>query len=202
MFVRGHLLSYARFIGVDAGEVVRLYERDWEPVSSPIEHLDLRDRRAKRPPRARWFRAAVMAAAVLIAVSAVGLIHGPGTKPAAEPGLGSLPQEGLSLAAGQTMPLDDPDQVEGKVPLSGGVAPVTLMLSLSDRSWVEVVADGRTVVAEVLPAGTHRTFSASGSARITLGNAGSATLVSNGEPVTLPAEGVWTETFRADHPRP
>jgi cytoskeleton protein RodZ len=62
----------------------------------------------------------------------------------------------------------------------------SLTLRLSEESWVEVLdADGERVEYGLLPAGTERSYAASGPLSVHLGNAGGATVLADGKVVEL-----------------
>jgi hypothetical protein len=65
-------------------------------------------------------------------------------------------------------------------------------LTISERSWVEAIADGETVFYGFLT-GEARTFRADRSLLIKLGNAGGARLVVNGEEIQQVTTGVTGE---------
>lgn len=58
--------------------------------------------------------------------------------------------------------------------------PVQVDIQLKAQSWVEVEADGKVTLAEVLPEGTERTLTANSQLRIRAGNAGGVLLAHNG----------------------
>ncbi|MFN2641154.1 MAG: helix-turn-helix domain-containing protein [Actinomycetota bacterium] len=187
VFVRGHLHSYARSLNLDTGDILEAYDREFDG-GNPIEMLDRRERSAKRqrPPRPRWLLAAAFAASVLIGVSAVGLVHGPGQKRAGELSLPDLPRRLEALA---------PASRNNPIGTTAAAKPLTLVVAVTGRCWVEIVADGKVVLSEVLDEGGTRTISASKALKVTLGNAGIAKLTFNGAAVALDATGVWSGSF-------
>ena len=187
-FVRGHVLSYARFLGLNDEDVAALYDRDHADPASPLQQLDRRVRIAKRPPRPRWLLAALVATCGLIAVSAVGLLHGPGEKPVAHTSLPSLPPSTAQAGA----PSASVDAERSTAAPSG---PIALGISVTSRCWMEIVADGTTVFSGVVPAGGTRAFTATTTLDVTLGNAGVATVTFDGAPVAVQAKGVWHGRF-------
>jgi len=58
--------------------------------------------------------------------------------------------------------------------------PIQVDIKLKAQSWLEVEADGKVTLAEVLPEGTERTLTANSQLRIRSGNAGGVMLVHNG----------------------
>jgi cytoskeletal protein RodZ len=196
-FVRGYLHSYARSLGIDPSGILDAYEREFAAgEQSPIRHLDNTIRVAKKPPRARWLLAAIVTGAVLTAVSAVGLLHGPGERPAAHTANAALPSlppsneaPAASRGASQVQAAGAPAQAQ----ITG--AQFALGLDVSKRCWVEVVADGQTMFSGILGAGAERSFTAYKTMKVSLGNAGAVALTFNGVRVPLDASGVWTGTF-------
>jgi hypothetical protein len=75
--------------------------------------------------------------------------------------------------------------------------PVELDMKLTAQSWLEVEVDGKVKLAEVLPEGTERTWTADKQIRVRAGNAGGVLVAHNGgKPVQLGAPGaVEEETF-------
>lgn len=194
-FVRGYLHSYARTLGIDPSGILDAYEQEFageEP--SPIRHLDKTVGVAKKPPRARWWLAAIVTGAVLTAVSAVGLLHGPGERPVAgKAALPSLPPSNEAPAAsrGGTQVIQAP-ATTAVIPNGEQFA---VGLTVTKRVWVEVVADGETQYSGILGAGVERSYSAFKTLKISLGNAGAVALTFNDVRVPLASGGVWTGTF-------
>ncbi|WNZ26573.1 helix-turn-helix domain-containing protein [Leptolyngbya sp. NK1-12] len=58
--------------------------------------------------------------------------------------------------------------------------PVRVDVKLTAQSWLEVETDGEVKLAEVLPEGTERTWTADKQVRIRAGNAGGVTIAHNG----------------------
>lgn len=194
VFVRGHLLSYARFLSLDPSDILEAYEREFEDgTPSPLEELDRRVRVARKPQRPRWLLAAALASAVLAVVGAVGLLHGPGERTSAVDVLPTLPRLNEPAPASRSNAVAD--ALADRVPLQASTVPIHLTLSVTGRCWVEVVADGETILAEVLGAGSVKDLTAVRTLKVTLGNAAAATLSFNGVPVALAPSGVWTATF-------
>ena len=65
-------------------------------------------------------------------------------------------------------------------------APVVAKVTVSDRSWMRVVADGGVVFEGILETGSEETWIAQGSLTIRVGNSAGVSLTFNGnEPITL-----------------
>ena len=66
-------------------------------------------------------------------------------------------------------------------PAPAATGPIQLVLNAIEPVWVTAIADGKTVLAEVVPAGSSKTIVASKGARLTLGNAGGVDITFNGK---------------------
>jgi cytoskeletal protein RodZ len=62
----------------------------------------------------------------------------------------------------------------------GSDKPVQVQMRLTAQSWIEIEADGDVKLAEVLPEGTERSWTANKQLRVRAGNAGGVTLAYNG----------------------
>ncbi|MBD0336099.1 MAG: DUF4115 domain-containing protein [Cyanobacteria bacterium Co-bin13] len=89
-------------------------------------------------------------------------------------------------AAPEPVPVPTPEAT----PEPTSNAPVVADLSLRDRAWISVVADGQKVYEGILESGAEETYEAQTSLRITSGNAGGVALSFNGNtPVSMGASG-------------
>jgi cytoskeleton protein RodZ len=66
-------------------------------------------------------------------------------------------------------------------------APINVSMKAREETWVEVKADGKTLLSAVLPAGTERSFKASERIEVKLGKAAGVELSYNGKTVQNPA---------------
>lgn len=172
---RGHLHTYARYLGLEADSLAREYRRRFEHSEpSPIERLNEQVKESRRPPKPKWLIAALLSSAVLIAASLTGIVRGPGPRTPAPAGpLAKLPS---SLEA-SNQPTSAPTAVVPAVPVS----PVSISLVASGRSWLRVTLDGEVAFEGTLTAGTTKSFSGTERIDVVIGNAGAVRLVVNGE---------------------
>lgn len=174
-FVRSHLLSYARFLGIDPTDIVGEFERRAEPSPSPIEELNRQERDAKKPPRAKWWIAAAFSGALLAAAAVVGVLGGQGERPAASSS--ALP----SAPPAVTSPSPD-----GLVPPAE--ARVRLAVEVVSDTTMSVSADGAQVFEGTLEAGTTRTFRARRTLEVVVADAGAVRFTHNGDELGPPGE--------------
>jgi hypothetical protein len=177
---RAHLHSYARFLSLDAAAMVRDYTKRVEGSEpSPIEHLDERDRSAKRPPKPNWLIAGLVAAALLIAASLTGIVRGPGPRTASSGNGNALP----TLPASSTQP-----NGLASAPAAAAASPITLVVVAQGRTWVRALADGTLVFEGSLDRGASRTINGTDAIDLTVSNAGMVRLILNGRDLGRPGK--------------
>jgi hypothetical protein len=162
--VRRSLHSYARFLGLDARDVVAEFEHVHGESPSAIEELDKADRIAKRPPRAKWLVAASACSALLIAASIAGVLGGQTQRPSARAPIGGVVQPRL-------------DSTTASRSRTGTVA--MRVVALRD-SAVRIFADGVKVFDGIIPAGAARDFAARATIDIAAADGGAIELTVNG----------------------
>jgi cytoskeletal protein RodZ len=172
---RGHLHTYARYLGLEADALAREYRRRFEHSEpSPIERLNEQVKEARRPPKPKWLIAALLSSAVLIAASLTGIVRGPGPRtPSQSDSLAKLPS---SLAA-SNQPTTVPTAVVPAVPAS----PVSISLVATARSWLRATVDGVIVFEGTISSGLTKSFSGAERIDVVIGNAGAVRLLVNGQ---------------------
>jgi hypothetical protein len=184
---RGHLHSYARFLSLDANAIIRDYvERFEHSEPSPIERLNERHKEAKSPPKPNWLIAGIVAAALLIAASILGVVRGPGPRTAPSASRAGLPT--LPATAGPTAEATAPA-------VAPNAPPITFVVVAEGRSWVRIVADGALVFEGTLATGVSKTFAGNEAVVVVVGNAGSVRLILNGRDLGPPGKA--GQVFRA-----
>jgi len=164
-FVRSHLHSYARFLGMDPQEVLDEYEARTMDAPSAVEHLDRQERAAKRPPRAKWLIAAAVCGTMLFAASAAGLLGGHTDRPSARSLIaGALPPRLERGAASRSRPTG----VEMKV------------TAVADTQ-LRIVADGVQIFEGIIPSGAVRSFAARSSLGVAATDGGAIRVDVNGK---------------------
>lgn len=185
---RGHLHTYARYLGLEADALAQEYRRRFEHSQpSPIERLNEQVKESRRPPKPKWLIAALISSVVLVAASLTGIVRGPGprTTPAGN-ALATLPAS--NEATGQ--PTADASAV-APVPTS----PVTIVVVAQGRSWLRAMVDGTLVFEGIVAAGASKTFEGTEQIDIAIGNAGAMRLIVNG--VDLGPAGGSGQVYRA-----
>jgi hypothetical protein len=192
-YVRGMLLSYARWLRLDADEIRAEFDRTYGPPSalSLAEIVPEPAARAPRPPRNQWVIAAALAAGVLLILSLAGIVHTPGSRQVAPPP--PVPQSPAPKVLAQAPATAPPGQPGINLTVS----------AVSDRSWVRVESDSDQAhpFQGIIAAGASRTFQANSSIKVTIGNIGAVRLNLNGRDLGkpgAPGQTVGTFTFTPD----
>jgi hypothetical protein len=164
-FVRSHLSSYARFLGIDPADVVTEFDSGLdEPLPSSIEELERVRKGARKPPRAKWLAAAALSGVTLIVAAVSGVLGGQAERPAPD----------LAAAAVVVPPAVEPG------PVTAAEARVSIRLEAIADTQVSVTADGEQVFEGILAEGDARTFRALRRLEILAANGGTI-LLANGD---------------------
>jgi hypothetical protein len=127
----------------------------------------------------------VVAAILVCAGAYYGLAHLPSRAGSAVPAPGS-PKPADTAVAKTPLPTpavkaDTPPAEQPNVLPLQPAAAIQLVIKANGPVWVTATADGKTVVSEILNPGASKSVAATGSARITVGNAGVAEISFNGK---------------------
>jgi cytoskeletal protein RodZ len=104
---------------------------------------------------------------ILVGSTGQAVTSAPGTASAVKP---TTVRTGLNAVNSASRPLDRLD----------GDQPVRVEIKLTAQSWLEVEVDGDVKLADVLPEGTERSWTAKSQLRLRAGNAGGVMLTYNG----------------------
>jgi cytoskeleton protein RodZ len=186
---RGHLHTYARYLGLEADALAQEYRRRFEHSEpSPIERLNEQVKESRRPPKPKWLIAALVSSVVLVAAALTGVIRGPGPRmtPAGN-ALATLPAsaEATGRPTAEATAVVPPAQT----------SPVTIVVVAQGRSWLRAMVDGTLEFEGIVAAGTSKTFDGSEQIDISIGNAGAMRLIVNG--VDLGPPGRAGQVYRA-----
>ncbi|GAB4378042.1 MAG: hypothetical protein Kow00121_29050 [Elainellaceae cyanobacterium] len=183
----------------------------YDPVPQPIAVMDapasprkVFSRRSSSPAYAPYLGAAAIAVAIL-----GGLIFlfsrqpqppEVATPPASEPDtaensapapsspIAAAPASGTAAPASPSSPVASPSPTTSPAPASTAAspsprsnAPVALNVSLTDRSWLQVVVDGEVEFEGILEKGEQRNWTAQRQITVVAGNAGAVMVASNNQ---------------------
>lgn len=124
----------------------------------------------------------LMVGVIVLIGGGIGLVLGRGQNPQTAD-LPESPPEAVTPAEPEPPVVPEPEPEPEPVALE---APIVVAVRLTERSWLSVVADGRTVYEGTSDSGYEETWTAQNSLVFTTGNAGGVSFSFNGEdPVVL-----------------
>ncbi|HEX4954398.1 MAG TPA: RodZ domain-containing protein [Thermoanaerobaculia bacterium] len=209
VFSRGFLREYAKYVGLDADEVVNHFLSAYQEVEAEQAP---EEPRAPRTSGNQWLYnlllfAAVAAVLVLVALIAfradrrdseelAQVVARPAETPAVAspaPAEAARPQptETASTAAAPPEPVPPP-AAEPLAPTEGApppVAPLVVNLDFAENCWVEARIDGRRYNQQEYAHGESLLLTAQESVELTLGNAPAVRILVNGKPFPVPPSG-------------
>jgi cytoskeleton protein RodZ len=202
VFVRGHLRSYARLLGLAEDVVLEAY-RVADPSSEAAPRI-ARDREKPLGPSPGPFAVAAGIGVVLFALVALFV----GSEPAAPPAAGPASGPGVTAPGLSTVTVPPPASPPASPPAAAAPVPVTRRIEFvfTATSWVQVEAGGERVLDGEFPAGVTRTVEVAPPVDVTLGNAPAVRVVVDGSPYALPPgaqpAGSNVARFRLEAPAP
>jgi cytoskeleton protein RodZ len=187
IFTRGFIRAYAKYLGLDEESVLAEYQLAAHPRSEPDLSRLVASRRVPSRKGSRGLLIALLLAVVMIAggyllyryARRAPQLTGRAAAPAATP-------EPAQAAAPQTEQPTPAVTGGGSTPSPAEYVPeagdgLVLQIAATERSWVAVDADGKTVLQRVLSPNEIQTLKAKESFDITTGNAQGIILTLNGE---------------------
>jgi len=194
-YTRGFIKIYARELGLDPGEVLRLYEQDMLHCRRWGAQQELICRKPKR--RARLFVACALVAcgaAALVWFMSLdrtrrGAVTGlqeqtPVTTPAAIQS--AVVAESSATTTVNLLPEQQP-QPSAPVAERPAEEPVfSVRFAAHERTWMRFHADNQSAVDVMLRPGEDHTQTARKRLRVRIGNPGGVSVFFNNQPVTMP----------------
>lgn len=172
LYARGFLSAYAKYVGLDAHEVLLRYEQSFKKEEVPAHEAKphrIPVRKGKWHSRPIWMVSGVVAISLLISY----FLHPYLSRPLVEPPpiKPELSERLTTLPALETP--EAPPAVEEK--------PFTLELKAVEETWVQIQVNGQTRTEALFKPGEGKTYQATSRIELLIGNAGGLDLVFNGE---------------------
>jgi len=172
---RSFLRQYARALGMDEDEAVAVFRQQYEepPVALPA------------PPKRRPLRHLSEVVCLLLAAAAFAGLYKVAESGLAERKSAAITPPPIPSARPQGEAARAVSQGEAAraVPEETPSAPVRVGFTVTEPVWVSVKCDGNPRYTGVLAAAENRTFEASVSVIVLIGNAGGLAISLNGKPV-------------------
>lgn len=189
IFAKGFLREYARYVGLSPDEVVNHYlsvQQQGAPQEEGSKEgikkdATLAGQRPHRPkPVRNWTYGLFLALAVLVLIGIVAALawyaQSRRQDPAADVPPPPIAAPPAPAPAPVAAPLPTPEKPK---------APLEVTLDFTAECWVEVTADGKSLLAQVMAQGESHSVEAQQAVQITLGDTGAAEIQVNGLPYPL-----------------
>jgi cytoskeletal protein RodZ len=195
VYVQGFIRRYAEALGLDGAEFAEAF---------PAERsLNLAQSSWKDSPAAQLRPLHLYIAYIALIMASVSLLSYIVGKSATSAGTSTVKtnptSQAITPATGETRPQTVTEKLAATTRPSptrpdGPSKPVQIDVELTAQSWLEVEVDGEVKLAEVLPEGTERTWTANKQVRVRAGNAGGVLVSHNGgKPEQMGAPGAVEE---------
>lgn len=191
-FNRGFIRSIARFLGLDEDSLVAEYALDTSG------NTNVREAAHFVKPGRNW-RPIVVAAAILLALLAVGLLvhhffgsrmmaifHRPHATAASAASTGLASQNVPAGVSSQTKAQPGPASANSQASDPAPIATLTLNIGIEKQGYLKVVSDGQTVFRERVRAGYSHGFEARNTLEIFSSRASGVRLSLNGQSIPFP----------------
>lgn len=196
VFAKGHLRRYGGLLGLPDAELIEAFEQSRaqlpQPTLVPKARVEMIPVRAR--PKWPWVVGSLLlfllVAAIIAYLSEYGFGLPGGDEVAAQPA--ATQPVPPPLPAPATVPAQVPapaaDAAAGGAPAATTTGQVSLQVSFTADSWVEIYdGSGKAVLYDLGQAGTGRSVTATAPLSVTFGNAPAVALQVNGRAVALPA---------------
>jgi len=199
-YVRGYIISYAKFLELDPAPLLKMYTDETghttnrEKMRLPEQVVPARDRAHHIP----WRAAAVIAGAVLLVVLAIWGIGRFTDGDEELPPVPNVPESTSTTPAGEgttspgVVPTQTPTATESATPNGEQAAagePFKLKIDIADdgASWLRVTVDGLKAYEGTLAGGQSKEWDVQEEAVVRVGKPSSVTVSRNGQVLEIPS---------------
>lgn len=197
-YVKGYIISYAKFLELDPGPLLEMYERETadsrerEPVRLPEQVIAPRDHGQQVP-----FKPAIVVFMVVLAIGAavwgVGRFAGRSEPPPPlpsipEPNEAAQPAETATAGPGVTDPDAEPETATDGTEEEAMPVPFTLRVEIAvdSASWLRVTVDGLVAYEGTMAAGQSGEWEVADNASLRIGRPTAVTVLRDGQAVEIP----------------
>jgi len=179
VFVKGFLRSYARAIGADGDEAVKLYETRLNMVSRLADA-------GRYSPRSSLFawRNLILSIAVILAVIVLSL-YGVSYFQSQTPEQETVETPAGSEHSEAALPRQETDSSAKKGDAPKPLEKLVLHITAVDDTWIKVIVDNKDPREYNLMSGEKLEMEASAGFNLLIGNAGGLELKLNGKPIKI-----------------
>ena len=207
-YTKGYLISYAKFLNMDPKPLLEQYRKEMGEQERPERAPRLPEPVVSSHEQSHIVPRQVMVVIIVIAVLAAGAFWGIGNFLEGEeelPPVPNIPEESTTTApsAEETMPgVTDTETTEaqdGEV-IAGEPFTLTVIVSETAASWLEIEVDGFNAYVGTLAAGQSKEWDVTESASILIGKPEAVTVFRDELEIPIPPGEVPILTLTTDQP--
>jgi len=204
VYVKGFLKNYARYLGLDADDILSLYQSQY-PAEEEQESVEIQEQHTPGKGNRRFLSAGLIIAGIIFVAAVFATLplfkNGEGlNRPPASQQNDSVNKEHQLPPSGLDNNIINRNNNNNNLVIPPEPAPegVNMTLNVTDKtSWMLVVVDGKTQFTGELPAGESKSFQGKEKIWIKLGNAGVVEVQVNGKKLGVLGSGVKSFEYTA-----
>jgi cytoskeletal protein RodZ len=191
-YVRGYVISYAKFLGLESAPLVELYDKETgraasvESVRLPEQVVAPRGQGQHLPART----ALIVLAVLIVAVGAIWGVSRALQGPEAPPPIPTVPEPTSTVdpseeptAPGETDPAETPEEEEAALPEP---FTLTVVIASDSASWLRVTVDGLTAYEGTMAGGQTEEWEVAEEASLRIGRPTAVTVYRDDTEVEIP----------------
>lgn len=190
-YVKGFIRNYANALNLDGSAYVDLYRQELQPVvveqpstapeaPTPARSTAEKLRESRKQSSSLWL--VITVALILLLAGAVWWYLADGQQAQKTPPQPSLQTQQTPPPAGRQPQINSAPTAPA-VPAAPAAKPVVVVAKFTNRSWIQVTADGKPVYEGIPQSGESMTWQADQTVVIKAGNAGAVELTHNGQTI-------------------
>lgn len=187
-YVRGYVIAYAKFLGLDAGDLLAAYDRESghtpTPPRVPVNPVPPRGHGQQFPVKTALIALFILLIAGGVVWGATRVLRGPEPPPPI-PAADEQPADAQPSAESTPLPDVAPNPTDEQAAVSTPFT-LTLVVAPQSASWLRVTVDGLVAYEGTLTGARTMEWEVAEEASVRIGRPASVTVLRDGAPVPIP----------------